>query len=258
MTRPTLTIVGLPADIEFLEPLAVTFQFSEAVDGFEVGAVAVTNGALSAFTIVDAATYTANITPDAVGDLSVDVAADVATDAAGNGNDGASETSVVDSAWRLIWSDEFDDGLNPLRWTARTNADCPEPCDGVQAYLGERVTVANGRLSIEARNEGGFTSGLIDTRGNLEFTFGRIEIDARMPGTQGTLPSLRLLPAIPPGEVLPELRSVPAVRGNRRGQCTKSRPEQQHAGAYFALRPAGAGGYRDDEDLDRTGRADTR
>ncbi|MFW2405242.1 MAG: glycoside hydrolase family 16 protein, partial [Gammaproteobacteria bacterium] len=30
-----------------------------------------------------------------------------------------------------------------------------------------------------------------------------VEIDARMPGTQGTLPSLRLLPAVPGGEVVP-------------------------------------------------------
>jgi beta-glucanase (GH16 family) len=203
VTAPTLAISGLPADVEFLEPVPVTFRFDEAVNGFDVTDIGVTNGSVGAFTIVDESTYAADITPDGVGDLTVAVAAAAATDAAGNASAGASETSVVDSAWRLVASDNFEGGLNPLRWTARTDADCPDPCDGVQTYLTERVTVANGRATIEARNEGGFSSGLIDTRGKVEFRFGRVEIDAKMPGTQGTLPSLRLLPAIPPGETLP-------------------------------------------------------
>ena len=207
--RPTLAIVGLPAEVEFLEPLAVTFQFDEDVSGFELGDIVVSNGTIGVLNEVDADTYTTNITPDGVANLTVAVAADAATDAAGNGSNGASETSVVDSAWRLIWSDDFEGGLNPARWTARTSADCPDPCEGVQTYLPERVTVADGLLTIEARNDGGFTSGLIDTAGNLEFTYGRVEIDARMPGTQGTLPSLRLLPAIPGGETVPNYGPFP-------------------------------------------------
>ena len=204
-TAPTLSIVGLPADVEFIEPLPVTFQFDEDVTGFDSNGIQVTNGIAAAFTVVDAATYTADIIPTGAGDLTVSVAADVATDAAGNGNVAASETSGVGPAWRLVWSDNFDvDGLNPARWTARiTEVDCPDPCDGVQRYRTERVTVAGGVLTIEARDEGGFSSGIVDTKGNLEFTYGRVEIDARMPGTQGTLPSLRLLPAVPGGEVVP-------------------------------------------------------
>jgi beta-glucanase (GH16 family) len=206
---PTLSIVGLPATLEFLEPLAVSFQFDEDVSGFELGDIVVTNGTIGVLNEVSADTYTTDITPDGVDDLTVAVAADAATDGAGNGSNGASETSIVDSAWQLIWSDDFEGGLDPSRWTARTSADCPDPCEGVQTYLQERVTVADGLLTIEARNEGGFTSGLIDTAGNLEFTFGRVEIDARMPGTQGTLPSLRLLPAVPAGETVPNYGPFP-------------------------------------------------
>ncbi|MDJ0928681.1 MAG: family 16 glycosylhydrolase [Gammaproteobacteria bacterium] len=199
VTPPTLSIDGLPpTTIDFLDAIAVTFQFDEDVTGFDVGDIQVTNGTADAFAAVDAATYTADISPDGAGDLTVAVAADIATDSAGNGNAGASETRTVDAqAWRLIWSDNFDGaGLNAANWTARTDADCPDPCNGVQSYLSGRVTVANDVLTIEARDEGGFsyTSGLIDTRGKLERRFGRIEIDAIMPGTLGTLPSLWLLP----------------------------------------------------------------
>jgi len=207
VTAPTLSIAGLPASLEFLEPLAVTFEFSEDVAGFDVADIAVTNGAVGAFAVDGADTYTAEITPDGIGDLTVAVAADVATDAAGNGNTGASETSVLDSAWQLVWSDDFEGGsLNPVNWTARTDADCdPDtfPCDGVQSYLTERVTVADGLLKIEAQAGTPFTSGLIDTRDKRVLRYGRVEIDAIMPGTQGTLPSLFLLPAIPGGETLP-------------------------------------------------------
>ena len=206
VTAPTLSIVGLPATIKFLEPLAVTFQFGEDVTGFDVADIVVTNGTVGAFAVDAADTYTAQIAPDGVGDLTVAVTADVATDAAGNGNAGAAETSLFDSAWRLVWSDDFAvDGLDAGLWTARTEVDCPDPCDGVQSYLTERVTVANGLLTIEARDEGGsvYTSGLIDTRDKRLLRFGRVEVDAIMPGTQGTLPSLFLLPAIPAGEVLP-------------------------------------------------------
>ncbi|MBT8443600.1 MAG: family 16 glycosylhydrolase, partial [Gammaproteobacteria bacterium] len=203
---PTLSITGLPADVQFIEPIPTTFQFDEDVSGFDANGIQVTNGIAAAFTAVDAATYTADIIPTGTGDLTVRVPADVATDAAGNGNALTEETAVVGSAWSLVWSDNFDvAGLNPARWTARvTEVDCPDPCDGQQRYRTERVTVAgDGLLTIEARDEAGFSSGIVDTKGNLEFTYGRVEIDARMPGTQGTLPSLRLLPAVPVGESVP-------------------------------------------------------
>jgi len=213
VTAPSLTVNGLPASIDFLEPIPVTFQFSEAVLGFEAEDVQVINGTIGALVEVDAATYTAVVSPDGAGDFTVGVAAGVATDAPGNGNESASETRSVGSAWRLVWSDDFDvDGTpNADNWTVRSDADCPDPCDGMQSYSAARVNVAGGRLRIEARNEGGgtFSSGLIDSRDRRQFTFGRVEIDARMPGTQGTLPALRLLPAIPPGESEPAYGPFP-------------------------------------------------
>ena len=209
-SAPTLSINGLPATIDFLDAIAVTFQFSEDVTGFDVTDVDVTNGTVDSFAVVDAATYTANVTPDGAGDLTVAVAADVATDAVGNGNFAASETRVVDSAWGLVWSDDFEAaGLDAGNWTARTDADCPDPCDGAQSYLTERVTVANGLLTIEALSGVPYTSGVIDSRDKRALQYGRVEIDARMPGADSTLPSLRLLPAVPQGETEPNYGPYP-------------------------------------------------
>ncbi|MFK7885283.1 MAG: family 16 glycosylhydrolase [Gammaproteobacteria bacterium] len=199
ISAPAAQITGLPATIQTLDAIAVTVTFDEDVTGFEAGDLAVTNGVAADFTAVDATTYTANVTPDGIGALSITVAADVAFDAAGNGNSAAAVSADLDlqPLWTLTWSDDFDgSALNDANWTARTDADCPAPCAGVQSYTADNIIVAAGALTIEGREEAGstYSSALIDTRGKLELTHGRIEIDARMPGTLGTLPSLFLLP----------------------------------------------------------------
>ena len=68
------------------------------MNGFVVGDITVNNGAASEFTMTDAMTYTATITPAGDGAVTVDVAANVATDAAGNGNTEAAQASSVHDA----------------------------------------------------------------------------------------------------------------------------------------------------------------
>ncbi|MFK8029568.1 MAG: Ig-like domain-containing protein [Gammaproteobacteria bacterium] len=196
---PTLAITGLAATFTSLDPIALTFTFSEDVSGFEVGDIAVTNGAVDAVVETDAATYTANVTPDGMGDLTVSVAADAAADTAGNTSEAATESSTADlpPSWELVWSDDFDGPtLDAANWTARTDADCPAPCDGVQTYDAANVTIAGGVLTIAAQENVGpaYVSGLIDSRGKREYKYGRVEIDARMPGTLGAAPALMMLP----------------------------------------------------------------
>ncbi len=204
ITAPTLTISGVPDPVQTLDPIAVTFEFSEDVAGFELGDIDVTSGSADTFQSVDGMTYTASVTPDGTGDLTVAVAADAAADPAGNGNETAAVTATLDLQpfWQTVWSDDFSGAaLNTVNWTRRTDADCPDPCIGVQSYRAERVSVGAGLLSIEARDDvvrGGptYTSGLIDTRGKRELQHGRIEIDVKLPsGTAGVTPSLWLLPA---------------------------------------------------------------
>jgi hypothetical protein len=78
----------------------VTFQFSEAVSGFDATDVDVTNGSLSAFTMVDTDTYTATFTADDGIEATgvVDVDAGDYTDVAGNLGGAGSDSATIDTA----------------------------------------------------------------------------------------------------------------------------------------------------------------
>jgi hypothetical protein len=75
-------------------PFTVTVTFSEAVSGFELADLVVGNGTVGEFSGLGAV-YTALITPDADGLVTVDVPADAAQDAAGNGNTEAEQFSLT-------------------------------------------------------------------------------------------------------------------------------------------------------------------
>ena len=76
----------------------VTITFSEAVSGFEQADVSLADStataSITAWNIVDTATYTATITPTTSGDVVISIPADVATNAADNANT-ASDTHTV-------------------------------------------------------------------------------------------------------------------------------------------------------------------
>ncbi|MGM0582297.1 MAG: Ig-like domain-containing protein [Bacteroidota bacterium] len=98
LTRPTATIEEAPAET-IGEAFAVTFNFSEDVTGFEEGDLTIVNGTSSNFSVTDAKTYTADITPDdnlEKDDLiTISLAGNIAQDDAGNGNTAATEVSVT-------------------------------------------------------------------------------------------------------------------------------------------------------------------
>ena len=91
---PGVDIQGEPAASN-LTPFFVTIQFTEAVSGFAITDIVVSNAATSDFTAVDADTYTVTITPDGSGDISIDVPAGAAIDVAGNNNTAAAQAVVV-------------------------------------------------------------------------------------------------------------------------------------------------------------------
>ncbi|MEW7980499.1 MAG: Ig-like domain-containing protein [Candidatus Sedimenticola endophacoides] len=97
-TAPTVEILGAPASVSNADPFSVTFEFSEDVTGFTVGDITVGNGAASNFAASDANTYTADITPDQGGDITLDVAAAVAQDGASNDNTAATRVTVTCAA----------------------------------------------------------------------------------------------------------------------------------------------------------------
>jgi len=85
-TRPRVVLSSdAPAAVNV--PFTVTFTFSEAVTGFDVSDLRMTNATAGDFATVNANTYTTLLTPATDGEVSISVAADKASDAAGNGNE---------------------------------------------------------------------------------------------------------------------------------------------------------------------------
>ena len=102
----------------------------------------------------------------------------------------------------LVWSDEFDvDGPpNPTNWSYNTGRGNNGWGNGESQFYTDRaenVRVADGNLIITARREAfsgaEFTSARIVTENKYEFTFGRIEIRAKLPSGGGTWPALWML-----------------------------------------------------------------
>ncbi|TWU29828.1 Beta-glucanase precursor [Bythopirellula polymerisocia] len=97
--------------------------------------------------------------------------------------------------WDLTWSDEFDGSSldttkwDPIYWNTPHNNE-------QQAYRPERATVSGGNLVLTAdhANNGGkdYTSGKVESK--IANQYGRWEIRAKLPGTQGTWPAIWLLP----------------------------------------------------------------
>ena len=74
----------------------VSASFSEAVEGFEIGDISVTNGELSNFVATNAGlAYTFDVTPQASGDVTLKVQAGVARDGAGNPNEASNTLTVT-------------------------------------------------------------------------------------------------------------------------------------------------------------------
>lgn len=112
--------------------------------------------------------------------------------------------------WTLAWSDEFDvDGLpNPAKWDYDTSRNPPPGWYNheLQYYARDRAEnarVEGGRLIITARKEsltsaadyGGqrYTSARLLTRGKASWTYGFMEVRAKLPCGLGTWPAIWML-----------------------------------------------------------------
>lgn len=114
----------------------------------------------------------------------------------------------------LIFEDDFGGAnLDRSKWgtcypwfktTGCTNHGNPE----LEWYLPEQVSVNGGALHLTARRspiegfdaqgrpkEFAYRSGMVTTAGQFEFTYGRVEFQARAPRGRGLWPALWLLPA---------------------------------------------------------------
>ena len=121
--------------------------------------------------------------------------------------------------WRLVWSDEFDGPqIDRAKWDF--DVDCwGGGNDERQCYTDSRrnAFIRDGKLVISARKERAsgpafplsqrsepgkanaratrdYTSARLVTRGKAAWTYGKIEVRAKLPGGQGTWPAIWMLP----------------------------------------------------------------
>jgi beta-glucanase (GH16 family) len=101
-------------------------------------------------------------------------------------------------AWVLVWNDEFSGRrLDTHKWTV-ANSSQPNYDGGINIYTPYDVAVANGDLVILSRklpagSKATYSSGRVTTRNSFSFLYGRVEIRARLPGTQGIWPAMWML-----------------------------------------------------------------
>lgn len=97
-TAPTAAVATTAANPTKTTPIPFRATFSEAVNGFTVSGLTVTNGTAANFVAVDGRTYTFDITPTSSGTVTVAVNARAAFDAAGNGNATGTGTATFDTS----------------------------------------------------------------------------------------------------------------------------------------------------------------
>jgi beta-glucanase (GH16 family) len=102
--------------------------------------------------------------------------------------------------WQVVFQDDFNgDSLDLAKWNIDEGDGCPDLCgwgnNEDQIYSADNITVANGILAIEGRQEsdGTYTSARINTKGKFDFRYGRVEVKAKLPGGQGAWPAIWML-----------------------------------------------------------------
>lgn len=115
---------------------------------------------------------------------------------------GIAQTRKPAKKWRLVWADEFNyNGLpDPKKWGYDVGGHGWGNKE-LQFYTEHRLEnarVENGLLIIEARRdewEGHeYTSARLVTKGKGDWTYGRIEVNAKLPSGRGTWPAIWMLP----------------------------------------------------------------
>lgn len=104
---------------------------------------------------------------------------------------------------KLVWSDEFDyNGLpDNQKWQYEKGYVRNKELQYYTVARKENAMVANGYLTITARNDSlksgdevyPVTSASINTKGKQDWTYGRIEVRAKIPSSLGTWPAIWML-----------------------------------------------------------------
>jgi beta-glucanase (GH16 family) len=104
--------------------------------------------------------------------------------------------------WNLVFSDEFNDDGQPDQKKWSYEKGCTGWGNGeVQCYTADRAEnarVENGKLILEARRDGSgqrqYTSARLTTKEKAQWTYGRVEVCAKLPSGRGIWPAIWMLP----------------------------------------------------------------
>lgn len=141
-----------------------------------------------------------------------------------------------DNFVNLIWSDEFDtDGApDSNKWNYDIGDGCPNLCgwgNGEQQYYTSRsdnVIVQDGILKIKAKKESfegsQYTSTRMLTQGKFDFTYGKVEVRAKLPSGGGTWPAIWMLGENIPSVGWPACGEIDIMEhaGNRQGTVSSA------------------------------------
>jgi hypothetical protein len=122
----------------------------------------------------------------------------------------------VDAPWQLVWDETFDGPqLDPGKWAVADDSQ-PNYDGGVNTYDPANVSLQAGNLVIRSKARGttksgdpAYTSGKVTTKHKFSFLYGKVEVRAMLPGTQGLWPAIWMLPA--DGSALPELDIMESI-----------------------------------------------
>lgn len=117
-------------------------------------------------------------------------------------NTGYSSPTNYDE-YNLVWADEFSGSELSPAWKFELGDGCPLICgwgsEELQFYKKENTTLVDGNLIITAKKENvgtrNYTSSRMITQGNRFFTFGRVDIRAKLPKGKGFWPGFWMLGA---------------------------------------------------------------
>lgn len=120
---------------------------------------------------------------------------------AGCRNEADTVDQQQDDGWELLWSDEFDyTGLPDSTLWSYDVGGHGWGNQELQYYTERRpenARVEDGHLIIEARRDGWegheYTSARLVTKGKRDWTYGRVEVRAKLPSGRGTWPAIWML-----------------------------------------------------------------
>ena len=118
-------------------------------------------------------------------------------------NENGSQVAIPEpyEGYEMVWNDEFEGSSLSEDWVYDLGDGCPDLCgwgnEELQFYRKQNAELKDGHLVITAKKQTirgkRYTSARIKTQGRQAFTFGRIDIRAKMPEGQGIWPALWML-----------------------------------------------------------------